>query len=253
MFDIAFVNFDKHFIMKKCVSGKLLLVMAYIRLFASYSGKVLLCVDYLASALGYIPNRKAGKINENIIEALEWLKEQQYINYSVDLKEGRNNSKCFVCNINKDKNIFDMVDDTGKIKSFVQLTECEFEKIVNSTYKRKDWLISVFLHMKKRICLNGLSVDSAYCFASLEKIASDANRNVSISKSSVANVIDELVELELLFEHITGSYIDCRGKMKQAVNFYAIEEQQMNHDECDNIIKTYIEEQEGIEIKTFIK
>ena len=69
MFAKGFINYNKSFIKKKIVTGKLLLVMAYLRLRASYSGKVVFSIDYLAESIGYVPNRKIGKINESIVNA----------------------------------------------------------------------------------------------------------------------------------------------------------------------------------------
>ena len=254
MFADGFVNYDKQFIKKKIVSGKLLLVMAYLRLRASYSGKVIMSIDYLAESLGYRPNKKTGKINESIVESLLWLKQKDYISFDMDIRNRDNHSKCFVCQINNDNNIFDMIrDDNVNYKAFVQITEEEFDRIINSPYKRKDCLFVVFMHMKKRIFINGVGQDGNYCFASLDTIQRDASNNVKISRSSVANVIDELVRIGLLFEHITGEYVDCHEKLRAAVNFYSLREELMNHDECDAIAKFYIEENEGVIVDNFIK
>lgn len=253
MFECAFVNYDKNFLCKKFVSGKLLLVMAYIRLFASYSGRVVLCIDYMAKEMGYVPNRKPGKINDSIVCALEWLRQYDYIIYDMDITDSKKHSECFVCYINNDNNIFDMINENGTMSQFVQLTENEYQKIVKSSFKRKDWLISVFLHMKKRICINGAGRESAYCFAALDTITRDASKNVKISRTSVDNVIRELVKSRLLYEHITGAYVDCHNKIKKAVNFYALSDEMMNHTECDMIAKSYIEEQEAVVVNTFIK
>lgn len=253
MFEQAFVNYNKDFLTKKYVTGKLLLVMAYLRLYASYSGKITLCIDYMAEKMGYVPNRKPGKINDSIATGLEWLKNQDYIDYDLDVSNAKNHSECFICKINEGNNIFDVSGEDGVSRPFVQLTEEEFEKIISSPFKRKDWLLSIYLHMKKRICINGVGKDAAYCFASLDTITRDVNKNVNISRTSVSNVISELVRMGLLYEHITGAYVDCHGKVRSAVNFYTIDETLMNHAECDNLAKIYLEEQEGISIEKFIK
>lgn len=254
MFSESFVNFDKRFISKKYVSGKILLVMSYIRLNASYNGKVSFSIDYLVESLGYKVNRKPNKINQNIVDALEWLRSNGYLNYDLDITNIKNHSKTFQCIINDDNNIFEVQKgENNLVLPFVQLLESEFDKIVHSPLKRKDWLLAVFLHMKKRICINGLDRESKYCFASLDTIVKDVSKNVDISKTSVTKVIDELVRVGLFCEHITGSYIDCHGKIKTAVNYYALSEDEMNHAECNQLAQWYIEDNEGLNDIKFIK
>lgn len=243
----SFVNLSKKLIEKKYITGKTLLVISYIKINASYSGKLVFSIDFLAESLGYVPNRKQGKINMELVKSLEWLKQQNVISYDVDIHDTKNHAACFVCWMDQDAEMLNPPD------RFVQLYESEFERIVTSAYKRKDWLLSVYLHMKKRICFNGVSREEAYCFASLDTIMQNAAANVNISRGSVDNVISELVRLGLLYEHITGLYVNHKGKIKAAVNFYTVAASNMNHTECDQIAKDYIEEQEGLKIEKFMK
>ena len=188
------------------------------------------------------------------MECLEWLSSNGHISYDMDIRLTRNHSKTFQIVINNENNIFDVeTEDNGNTLPFVQLTEVEFEKIVQSAFSRKHWLMSVFLHMKKRICINGMGDEAPYCFASLDTIHSDVSRNVNISRSSVANVIDELVRIGLFYEHKTGSYVDCHGKVKAAVNFYALSSEEMDHEVCDKLARRHIEDAEGIVIEKFIR
>lgn len=248
-----YVMFDKDFIVRKDIDNKLLLVMAYLRFKASTDGEVTLTIDLLVRSLGYVPNTHRGKINEAIITQLKWLQFNNYIFIKGDIDKVRS-KECFVIKINNQNNIFDMrfENEQGKYqdKPFVILTQSEFNLMTqnnNETKTDKGILVRVYLNIKKKIFLNSVGAHLAYC--SHNSLCRQCNISTT---GTVNNAIKELVKMKLIYEHVTGSYIDQQGNVRNANNVYALEENEMNHKYCDEVMKEYIREEKGIDIDNFL-
>jgi hypothetical protein len=57
----------------------------------------------------------------------------------------------------------------------------------------------------------------------------------------------------LLYTYNSGKYIDNKGNVKYANNFYALDDKTLNAEVCDDIIKGYYSTSQGILINEFIK
>lgn len=181
------------------LTGLRILVSAYLRINVSVSARITTCIDWLALCLGYKVNHRQGKICDRIRNVLCDMAADGSITTSVDLSTV-NWCDPIRIELNLTSDNFD-----PRAAPFVSLDEDELETISSSATSSKEKLVAVFLHMKKRIFFGDKSTDG-YCWPSLDTIVQDASVNVKISRSTVSGMIDELVGIGLLKEHITGSY-----------------------------------------------
>lgn len=206
----------------------------------------------LSKRIGYSPDHRKGRMNDQILEVLDWLQERDaiYINtvefplHDRDVKDGKKKIKrndCFVVQVNNESELFNP-DDT-----FVFLTETEFNTITQkvTTYDKQD-ILNVYLNIKKYINFDSYSVQ--LCYPSHTTISKDCG----LSRGGINNIISELTALGLLYTYNSGRFEDSNGKIRYANNFYAIIDGVLNPEVCDEIIRNYYSSQ-GITIKNFIK
>ena len=226
----SFVMYDKDFIKRNDLPDKLLLVMAYLRIYCAKNGCVGTSINLICEKIGYKPNRNKGKINSQIIDALKWLKARNFISLATNLDEVVNNN-CFFIEINNDPNIYDLNDN------YVILTESEFDKITksnNDKKRNKQDLLKVFLNIKKYMSFDKHNL--SYCYPSHITLCRDCNIS---STGVINNIIDELKHIGLLYTYNSGRYKDHKGNIKYTNNFYALEKDVLKPEMCDEIIKNY--------------
>mgnify|MGYP001194609836 CR=1 FL=1 len=256
MFDNElFIMYDKDFITREDIDNRLLLIIAFLRIRASGKGIIGTTIENIVKNIGYIPNRHKGKINDIIINQLKWLETNNYIFVYTDLNQ-LSQKVYFEIEINNDNNIFDMreKDNNGnvimnelgepKLKTHVVLTDKEFDKIVTTkTQINKSVLLRVFLNIKKRINFNDAA--PKICYPSQALIAKDCclNKGYSINKA-----IKELVNMGILFEHVTGGY-KIGNKIINANNVYALDPKELK--DANEIMLEYYNNK-GIKINSFI-
>jgi hypothetical protein len=253
----SFIMFDKSFVKSKDINTKLPLIMAYLKINSPLNGNVGVSLDLLCRKIGYIPNQRESKINQQIIDALKLLEKQDAIYIYAkfkDKKEAINivqdeadeikfvkKNDCFIVQINNQSEIF---NPDG---SFVTLYDREFSAIIKSVapYSKQD-LLNVYLNIKKFINFDGHS--TPHCYPSHTTLSNDCG----LSRGAINNIIVELVKLEILYTYNSGEYKDTNGKIRYANNFYAITDEVLKPDICDEVIKRYYLDQ-GIIIEKFIK
>ncbi len=247
--DDVFVMFKNEFIKSKEIKNKLLMIMAYIRLNASALGSLGTSIDLLVKSIGYKPDNHKNRINDFIRSQMQWLERNNYIYILADINKV-NSKECFMIKINDEHNIFDMnYDDNGKIKTFpfVMLTYQEFNTIVGSkTMVDKALLLRIFLVIKSHI--NWDESTANYTYISQDTVAKECN--ISSTGGTVNSAIKELVDLKILYEHITGSYLDHKNNRRNANNYYAVEKNQLDHNLCDEAAKQFLASR-GITIDKF--
>lgn len=217
--------YDKNFISRPNIDNKLLLIMAFLRIRASGKGIIGTTIENIVENIGYIPNRREGKINDTVIKLLKWLEENNYIFISTDVSK-ISQKAYFEIEINSDNNIFNMLftgdgdNKDTKLKPYVLLTDKEFKKIVKTNTKvNKGILLRVFLNIKKRISFDDKAIK--ICYPSLSLIAKDCG----IPKGgTVYNSIKELINIGLLFEYDVGKCKTKDGKLLNVNKVYSLEE-----------------------------
>lgn len=272
--NMPFIAFDKDFVTSKVMidENRLPLIMAYLKINSSLSGKIGLSINTLVKGIGYKPNPRETKINSKIINGLQKLQESkdiiinEGINYKAkkdtsvtdeeDIKkweEKRSKSldisklshnECFIIQINyhKEDNVFIPKGN------YVILTEKEFTTITQTKTRRDTrTLLNVYLNIKKHINFDGVS--SPLCYPAHRTLVRACNLS---SIGTINNIVNELVSFGLLYTYNPGKYINKKGKYRNANSFYALEDGILKPEVCDNQMKDYYVMQ-GIEINNFIK
>jgi hypothetical protein len=234
----AFININKDLLVKKGVDKKLLLVMAFLRFNASITGKVTFSINYLVKSLGYTPNSRKGKINDEVFNQLLFLEENNYISILTNTKVVKPND-CFQIQI------IDSIFFEPK-KNYVVFKEEEFEKITSAWSVDQGTLLSVFLNIKKMINFDPFNTRPKVAFPALRTVQKNCNIK---TVSSVNNAINELERIGLLFIYRSGTYIHD-GKVKNAPNLYATNSDELNSLDCERFVKGLLKDQ-GIEISEF--
>jgi len=218
--------------------------MAYIKLYSSISGRIGLSIRSLVEGLGFRPDAHKDRINDNVIKALYWLKEREYIYFDAELwnKQKVKINDCFQIQINTDpkNDIFNFSD------IYVALTETEFNSIIQSVKEsKKEYsqrrmiydpsdLLNVFLNIKKYINFNKNS--TPICFPSHRILCRDCN----ISSTSTMNkFINRLTNIGILYTYKAGKYIDSYNNIKYTNNFYALQKGILTPELCDGIVSGY--------------
>jgi len=234
--------YDKDFIRQKNLPDKLLLVMAYLRIYCAKNGTISTSINYICHKIGYKPNHRENKINDQIINCLKWLQNYNYIQLKTNIDKALSN-ECIAIKINNDPNIFDCKNN------YVILNEIEFDIIRKSKIDRrnKEDLLRVFLNIKKYMSFDKNT--DALCYPSHSTLCKDCNIS---SKSVINNIIKDIVDIGLLYTYNPGKFIDNKGKIKFANNFYALEKDVLKPEICNEIMKNYYLSQ-GIIISEFIK
>ena len=215
--------------------------MAYLKIYSSMSGYVGLSINTLVKRIGYKPDRHDGKINSIVTKTLIDLEKMGQI-FILDNFDKINSNECFIIQINDESELFYPESD------YVILSENEFNTIVNTSEKcdRQD-LLNVFLNIKKYINM-GKDFNKA-CYPSHKTLCRDCNIS---STGTINKLTDVLVNIGLLYKYNSGKYIDSKGKVKFANSFYALEQDSLDQNACDELIKSYYSSQ-GIVIDNFIK
>lgn len=237
MFSEAQVKYSKDFI-KEEYDRKLLLLMAFIRIHASASGKVISSINYMVRDMGYTPNCRSGEINDKFIQQIKFLEQEEYISLSCDIDNIKPNT-CFLIQVNNEKNIF------NPDNRFVLLTESEYRRITSSKTKiDKATLLSVFLFIKQRINMTEGHMHVAYpAYSTLKREC------MVSSASTIVSSVNELCGIGVLYQHITGSYINKDGKARNAVNAYALSANDLVG--VDDFMKQVVSSNQGITIEKF--
>ncbi len=244
----GFVQLSKQMI--EVMSAKMIMVIAYLRIYMSISGTVSLSIEFLARRLGFKPDSHAGRINEKLYSILSDLMRAEAIDFYLPEKKYR---QCFLITINPEHEYFKA---TG---NFVVLEEEELVEISKAEKYQSDILTAVLLQIKKRITKpkktrskeeNDLAAN--YCFASVETITSDLAKmqDMKISTETTRRYIQQLINMELLSEHKTGQY-EYNGQLRAMMNFYN-DGSFINHIACDHFAKDYLRKMKGIVVDSFI-
>ena len=237
----GYIKFNKVFIQSKQPKNRLLLTVAYLKIYSSISGYIGLSINKLVNRIGYKPNRHDGKINKIVYNTLLDLEKEGHI-YILDKFDGKNSNECFSIQINQDSDLFNTDAD------YVILTESEFNKIAESKTKLdKQDLLNVYLNIKKFI---NMSKDLyQICYPSHKKLCNDCKIS---STGSMNKIIQCLIDTGVLFKYNSGQYIDSKGIPKYVNSCYAIEDGVLDQEKCDEAMKIYYSSQ-GISIDKFIK
>ena len=250
------VIFSKDFIkQKRNKKEKLLLVSSYLKLNSPLSGNIGLSINILVEKIGYKPDTHEGKINDKIkaslsslvktqdicIESrLSWRAKEKWKQVDTlinDLKA----TDCAIIHINEDSKLFYPEDQ------YVVLTDTEFTTITQSCVKtdRED-ILNAYLNIKKFMSFDKDS--KQLCYPSHTTLCKDCNIS---STGAMNNIINDLIDIGMIYKYNSGKYRDKTGKVKYANNFYALDDKTLNAEVCDDIIKGYYSNQ-GILIDKFI-
>jgi hypothetical protein len=231
-------------------------VASYIRLNSPLNGNVGISINLLAEKIGYKPDAHEDKINDKLEVALKsliisndiyiesrlsWNKKLKWQQTDIEIDDLKAN-ECFVIHINEDSTLFYPSDQ------YVLLTETEFITITQSSVKsdRED-LLNTYLNIKK--FMNFDKDSKALCYPSHTTLCRDCNIS---STGAMNNIIGDLTSIGLLYTYNSGKYIDNKGNVKFANNFYALDDKTLSAEVCDDLIKGYYSNQ-GIWINEFIK
>ncbi len=237
----TFIMFSKDFIKRKDIPDKLLLILAYLRIYSAKNGIISTSINFICNKIGYKPNRNKGKINDQVITVLEWMHNQSYIILKRDIKQ-LDPKECFVIEINIKNNIYEQESD------YVILTENEFDKIAEyTTKKNKEDLLKVYLNIKK--FMNFDKTSTPLCYPSHLTLCRDCNIT---SSGTMSNLIHELLAIGILYTYNTGKYLDNNKHIKQSNNIYALSEADLEGQYCEELIRSYYSLQ-GLTIEKFIK
>jgi len=222
----AFINYDKKFIVQQDLENELLLVMAYLRLNASYDGYVGFTLKHLIRDIGYHLNRHQGAINDKVRSILSDLQTCGSIEPEIDISAANINDFIRI-QIYADEDSMFYLGDNSK---YIQLNRNEYNMITNFKTKiDKATLLRVYLNIKKYINTSvKVSKENRIAYPSMLSIAGDCNISLG---STLDNAIKDLVKVGILFEHITGSYIDKKGNVKNANNVYALNKESIKNAE----------------------
>lgn len=231
------------------MTGLRLLISAYLRINMSISGHITTCIDWIAQELGFQVNHRAGKISDRIRSILSEMVIDGTIDSDTDIlfTAGWTSPLRLTLNLTSD-------NYNPRDAPYVIFTEEELSAIAGSKSSAKEKMTAVYLHVKKRICMDPEgSEELFYCWPSLDTIASDASNNVPISRSAAGDILQNLETIGLLKRHITGSYEIAPGKIISAPNVYCLGEHEMDHQVCDALMKRVLWEKDHITIHKFLK
>lgn len=218
----SYINYDKKLITDKNLENKLLLIMAYLRLNASYDGYIGLTLNHLITDIGYKPDRHEGAINDQIKIILQEMIDDKslYLIPAIKLNE-LNVKQFFYIVINDEESSIFNIEKTTK---YVQLSRGEYDKITKCKTKLdKARLLRIYLNIKKFVnTSDGIKEEDRVAYPSMRVISRDCGITIG---GNVDDAIKELVKLNLIYKHVTGSYKDDKGNTKNANNVYALSKQ----------------------------
>lgn len=244
MFDDAKVLFKNNFVRNKNTNCKLLLILCYIRIYASRSGTVFTSINHMVIKSGYKSNNRHDEINDKFRCELKYLIDNNFIFIDKDIEKIKPN-EMFCVLINRDNNIFDVSN------SFVLIDESEYNCLLHSTTATdKGTLLKTFLIMKSSIKNSDGCEDNGVGYWSIKSIK-NAVGNIK-SDTTINTAIDDLKSIGLIFEYITGSYYnENTGETLNASNVYALSQELLNNCDCDSLMKNVINQQKNIVIEKF--
>ncbi len=244
MFREVFVNFNTDLLKDKTLNDKWFLIVSYIWIHASRSGILNTTLAHIALSIGYKLNRNENKINDVIKAILIMIINQDYITVYKQFDNNNDN------NINDSKIVYDLKpkdlfqiqinanNNLCDVKSnFVQITETEFIQLTQSKIKvDRGTLFKVFLVIKSTLN-NDDSKGAKIGYPSMERIKKMCNVK---SKNTVDNAIENLKNIKILYEHITGSYFnEDTQKWRNAINVYALSQEELDKVNCDEVVISY--------------
>lgn len=251
------VIFSKDYIkQKRDKKEKSLLVAAYLKLNSPLSGNIGISINILAEKIGYKPDTHENKVNTKIKNSLEtliknkdiyiedrlsWSQKEKWKQTEIKIKDLKA-TDCAIIHINENSTLF--YPDS----QFVVLNETEFITITQSsvTTDRED-ILNTYLNIKK--FMNFEKDSKPICYPSHTTLCRDCNIS---STGAMNNIINDLKTIGLLYTYNSGKYIDNNGKVKFSNNFYALDNNTLNAEVCDEIIRNYYSSSQGIIINKFI-
>lgn len=249
-----FVGIDRQFL-EEC-SSKKIMVYIYLGRFRSWADNIItLTIEHLVRYFGYIPNNDKGKINSQFREVLQEYIDSGFIETDVNITgAGKVGSADYVkpigakeifsikiVNIDMFKIVVDPDNYSGS--GFVQLNFKELDTILANDKKSctKPDLIMCYLAIKQYI--NFGTEGQKIAFPTIDTIGNVIDRH----SKSVSSLIDELVDMKLLFRKNCGAYIKKRYGTITTRNFpivYALEEEYLC--QSDTVLKDYFKYDELI-------
>ena len=241
----AFLNVGKELLRSEEVTGKMLLVLAYLRIFASFINEVRISVMWLVQDIGYRPKSGRGNINDQIRSILQLLKERGAVQFDAP----GSTTQQIKIRLNVEHPYF---NPQG---GYVQITSDELDKIVSCNYLRKDWLMAVYLIVKSHMYYNPRDQNYDAAYPTLRTITNEVSALVQISHNSVSKVLSILVEIGLLRTYSVGSYIvvrDGKETLQAFPNFYTVGNQTIDPEKCIKLAKERLRSR-GIDVDKFIR
>ena len=197
----------------RLTSAKTILLICYLRLYANIDGWINFSFNFLMNKLGYSPNTRNGRINQQFIEIIEELKRQNAVLY---YDGPGSHGECHSLRINnKNEIIFDPKSN------YALLTVHEFNKIIEMKHRNPEKLLAVYLCVK-RYCSSPGDELPRYFTGSLLNIKDNLSfclKN-SISEKTISSLLDDMVEAGLLNRR-AGKFINQNGNFIQTPGHYA--------------------------------
>lgn len=227
-----YIGIDRQFLFD--CSTKKVMVYIYLARFRSWADNILyLTIEHLVKYFGFKPNNDEGKINSQFRDILQEFIDAGYITTSVIVKGiGISKNKDYIKPVGAkdlfsikvvDKNLFKMVVDPDNYKGsgFVQLTMSEMDTMLDNMTVSKSDLIMCYLAIKQYINMG--ESHHKIAFPTIDTIGGVINRQ----SKAVGKLIDELINLKLLYKKNCGAYKKTRYGNTEIKNFpivYALEE-----------------------------
>lgn len=240
----AFVNISKELVLSGAITAKMMLVLSYLRIFASYLDEVRISIVWLVQNIGYKPKSGSGNITQQIQQILFDLRDRGAIYFD----DPESTTSQLKIKLDTSHPYF------APAGSFVQITSDEFLRITGSSYKRRDWLLLVFFLIKGRMYYNARDQTMGVAYPSLKRLHAEiVGSEEKMSFNSLIKVLDELVAGGLLKKYSVGEYFDGRPGVNEVRSFpvfYALWDQTINPDECVRIARDTLA-LKGIEVDRF--
>lgn len=226
------IAFDYDFISENKGRGnlKILLVVAYLRKYATRLGVVRMTIEDLIRECGYSRDRHRGGSDEQFKSILSLLIREGKITYDGDLSALKY-SDFIQIKVNEGK-LFHAKDN------FVLLTIKEFDAITSSNIPSKEVALAVYLLIKKHIYIDD-NENSTYAKVAYPSKYGIAKRIGVNSKSTVEVAIERLVSIGMLYEHVGGFYKKENGLFYPTNNVYALTYDDLKACDCDKVLADY--------------
>ena len=215
-------NIPASIILNNDAGKKRIAVFSFFSVYKGLNNKLFLSVNCLAEWTGKIPDRHKNGVNGKLIESIEWLKKNEYINYSEIAKH----DSCMEVSFNSQKIIEECNCDR-----FALIYLDELKKIFNyqnpnskDTSLSSDNILIVFAYLRMMIYRrkNKVLPEKANC--SIEDIKAESTdvynsyykeiaNNLNLSTNTISKIVDVLNELGLIYsEPLSRTKCDEKGE-----------------------------------------